>query len=407
VDLTLKDMENYKWEESDKANNTLKFNITPAKAKTPAIPSLNAVTYDPERKLADIELPEGWNWTNGETVPTVPKEEYKAEISVDDVNYDYTGVEGYDEEAHTVTRAVPLTVEKAQVTAPEIASKWYNGKRQTASVPKNKLYTVIKNDGGTEVGTYDVLLILSDSQNYRWPGTASAFKPLKFKIKPLAPGAPEDLVDRVIGNSSSEGSVTGSKFAPLKLKSTKQGKNNIVLTWNKNKKAVKYVVYGSPCNSKGKKYKPVRFATAKGSRFNVKKIGSKKLKKGTYYKFMVAAFDKNNKVISISKVVHAVTKGGKYGNHKKVIVKAKVGKKIRTVSKVSIRKGKSLKLKVILKRVYKNKKVSKHVKVRYESGNAKIATVKRGRIKAKAKGKCTVYVYAQNGVYKAIKVTVK
>lgn len=46
--------------------------------------------------------------------------------------------------------------------------------------------------------------------------------------------------------------------------------------------------------------------------------------------------------------------------------------------------------------------------IRYESSNKEIATVdSKGKIKAKAKGTCYIYVYAQNGVYKKIRVTVK
>jgi uncharacterized protein YjdB len=32
---------------------------------------------------------------------------------------------------------------------------------------------------------------------------------------------------------------------------------------------------------------------------------------------------------------------------------------------------------------------------------------KNGKIKGKKKGKATIYVYAQNGLYKTVKVTVK
>lgn len=47
-------------------------------------------------------------------------------------------------------------------------------------------------------------------------------------------------------------------------------------------------------------------------------------------------------------------------------------------------------------------------KFRYESTNAKVASVnKKGKIKAVGKGKCSIYVYAQNGIYKRIKITVK
>ncbi len=52
--------------------------------------------------------------------------------------------------------------------------------------------------------------------------------------------------------------------------------------------------------------------------------------------------------------------------------------------------------------------MKKHVAVRYESTNTKIATVsKAGVVKAKAKGTCYFNAYAQNGVAKKIKVTVK
>lgn len=72
---------------------------------------------------------------------------------------------------------------------------------------------------------------------------------------------------------------------------------------------------------------------------------------------------------------------------------------------MTLKKGKSKKLKVTLK----NKgKLSKHRKVSFESANSKIATVsKSGKIKGKKKGKTTIYVYAQNGVYTKVSVTVK
>ena len=46
--------------------------------------------------------------------------------------------------------------------------------------------------------------------------------------------------------------------------------------------------------------------------------------------------------------------------------------------------------------------------MRYESSNAKIAMVSsKGVIKGIKKGTCYVYAYAQNGMAKKIKVTVK
>ena len=45
---------------------------------------------------------------------------------------------------------------------------------------------------------------------------------------------------------------------------------------------------------------------------------------------------------------------------------------------------------------------------RYYTTNSKVATVsKAGVIKAKGKGTCSIYVLANNGVYKKVKVKVK
>ena len=73
---------------------------------------------------------------------------------------------------------------------------------------------------------------------------------------------------------------------------------------------------------------------------------------------------------------------------------------------VSLKVGKKFTLKVTEKK--KDKKIERHRKAAFESSNTKIATVSsKGVIKAKKKGSCYIYAYAQNGVYKKIKVTVK
>ncbi len=131
---------------------------------------------------------------------------------------------------------------------------------------------------------------------------------------------------------------------------------------------------------------------------NQKKI---KVKKGTYYKFMVVALDRNNKVLSTSKIIHVATKGGKVGNDKKVTTKAKK-------NKVTLKKGKTFKLRAKAVPQSKKLKVKRHRKVSYESSNPKVAKVTaKGVIKARSKGTCYVYAYAQNGVMAKVKVTVK
>lgn len=93
------------------------------------------------------------------------------------------------------------------------------------------------------------------------------------------------------------------------------------------------------------------------------------------------------------------TNGGRYGNAKEVRVN-------KNKTTVTLKKGKTYSLKA--KEVKKSKKIKKHRVVSYESGNTKVATVsKKGVITAKGKGSCTIYAYAQNGIYKKIKVRVK
>ena len=215
-------------------------------------------------------------------------------------------------------------------------------------------------------------------------------------------GASAAAAEKAITSMKSDTDPKGSVFNKLRLKSTKQTKSSITLKWKKNSKAVKYVVYGNKCG----KAKPKRLKTVKGSKSvtaEITKIAGKKLKKGTYYKFIVVALDKNNKVVSTSKLIHVATKGGKAGNYKSVTVK----KSVLTKAK-KLKKGKTLKLNA--KAVAQSKKlpVKKHVAVRYESTNNKIATVnKSGKVTAKKKGSCYIYAYTQNGFFKKIKMIVK
>ena len=147
-----------------------------------------------------------------------------------------------------------------------------------------------------------------------------------------------------------------------------------------------------------------KLGTYTGTGVTLGRINGQKVKKGTYYKFILVALDKNNKVVSTSRPIHVATKGGKVTNPKKVTVKS--GKK--TVSSVSVKAGQTVKLKSKVKKASGSKKLKKHRPVKYESSNPKIAGVSdQGVIAGRAKGTCYVYAYAQNGVCKRIKVTVQ
>jgi len=216
----------------------------------------------------------------------------------------------------------------------------------------------------------------------------------------IGEGASAAVAEKAIMTMNNDNDLPGAVYSKLRLRSPKQTKKSISLKWTKVNKASKYVIYGNKC---GNSNKPQKLTTVNGNTKTFKKVKGKKLKKGTYYKFIIVALDKNNKVVSTSKIIHVATKGGKVGNHKSVTVKKSVISKAK-----KLKKGKSLKLSGKAVPQSLKLKVKKHVEVRYESTNKKIATVsKNGVVKAKKKGSCYVYAYAQNGVYKKIKVVVR
>ena len=210
---------------------------------------------------------------------------------------------------------------------------------------------------------------------------------------PYGQGASEAAVNKAITGRSDHADPEGTVYNALRARSTKQSKKYIKIKWNAVSGASRYLVYGANCSSA---YPYEKLGEVSGRSFK-----ASGLKKGTYHKFIVVALDGDGYVISTSKVVHAATKGGKAGNLKKV-----------TVNKKTVRKAKKLKaggsLKLKAKQVKQGKKVKKHRALRYETTNPAVATVSaKGRITATGTGTCYIYAYAQNGVYKKIKVKVR
>ena len=208
---------------------------------------------------------------------------------------------------------------------------------------------------------------------------------------------PAPTSDSILGNlttleGKTEGlkekdDLKGSTFHILQLKAKKVGKTSIKLGWKKVPGAAGYVVYGAGCGSK-----LIKLGDVTGTAFT-----HTGLKKGTYYRYFVAAYDANGSILAISKNAHIATGGGKKGNTKSVGLNKK---------KVTLKKKQKFQLKPKLNNG--NKKVSTHRKVAYESDKPKVATVtSSGRIKAVGKGSCTIYVYAQNGVFAKCRVKVR
>lgn len=183
-------------------------------------------------------------------------------------------------------------------------------------------------------------------------------------------------------------------YGLLSGRATKTTKASITLKWNKVSGADGYIIYGNKCGTRNK-YKKIKTLST-----NKKSFTQKKLTKGTFYKYMVVAYktiDGKRVTIGVSKTIHAVTAGGKYGNAKSVNTNK---------TKYNVDKGKTVTMKASAVKAAKTLKT--HRKIAFESTNPEIATVNsKGKVKGKKKGSCYIYVYAQNGVYKKVKVTVK
>lgn len=183
----------------------------------------------------------------------------------------------------------------------------------------------------------------------------------------------------------------GSSFYPLMLRA--YGKDQaVLLKWHRIKEADGYILYGSRCGTDMKRIRTI--SSGKTTTCTVKK-----LKEGTYYKYVVVAYqnvDGKKRVTLSSKSAHAVTEGGTYGNPLAMSCNPSV---------VNLKKGKAKTLKPSYK---ETKPIKIHVsKFRFHSDNPKIATVSaKGKVKGKATGSCTIYVYAQNGFYKKVRVKV-
>ena len=192
-------------------------------------------------------------------------------------------------------------------------------------------------------------------------------------------------------------------FGRLKVRSVNQTKTSITLEWSKLDGVDGYLVYGNRCNTSTKTYKYKKLATITNGRTWT----HKNLKKGTFYKYIVKAYkivDGKKVVTDTSASIHVITQGGKYGIARSVSV-TKIGNK-KNVSKITLKKGKTAQ--ITAKEIKKDKKIRHHRKLCYESCNTAVATVTpEGLIQAVGKGTCTIWVYAQNGVYAALTVTVK
>lgn len=182
--------------------------------------------------------------------------------------------------------------------------------------------------------------------------------------------------------------------------------NALALKWPKIAGAGGYDIFAAESGKKRNKKSMVK--TVKNGKTSVsitKTIGKKISAKKVYYvKIQAWKYVGGKKAyIGSSRIYYIVGKKNKrYTNAKKL----KLAKK-----KYAMKKGRSVRIKVTIVKQSKKKKLlpkSYGPALQYRTGNVKIATVtQKGRIKARKKGNCYIYVTALNGVGTKIKVTVK
>ncbi|WP_304428115.1 leucine-rich repeat domain-containing protein, partial [uncultured Clostridium sp.] len=110
------------------------FEIKKAVATEIVLPNNLSAVQDTE--LKKVILPEGWTWVNSNEKVTVNNKEYKARLTVDDKNYDYSKVDGYNSKGHYVERTLTVSVSQGKNEWSVIPSikGWTYGESENAPV---------------------------------------------------------------------------------------------------------------------------------------------------------------------------------------------------------------------------------------------------------------------------------
>lgn len=391
---------------TDKAGNTTTIDNVTVNKEVPSVTeptvSQETLTYDgTEQTLitagqtigGKLEYSlDGENWSS--ELPTAKN------AGTYDVRYRVAGDTDYqdvEEKTLTVTiapKVIGITWSNTQFT--------YNGHTQqptatATGVLQGENCEITVKGGQKAVGKYIATAAEVSNSNYVLPETGIT---TEFEIKAQKKPQNNNTAPEVNANRNKN---TLSLNAGLKVS---QIGNKINISWGKVQGAKGYDVYVQYCGKSFNAKSLNQVKSGNKTKITVKKVNGKKLNLKKNYKIYVVAYNYQGKkkvVLAKSIVAHIV--GRK--NTKETNVKAiRLNK-----SKFTLKTGRTaiIKGKTILVNAKKKPLSDKHAKTfRYASSNKKIATVsKNGKIKAVAKGKCTIYVYARNGYTKKVQVTVK
>ena len=239
----------------------------------------------------------------------------------------------------------------------------------------------VKRKAGEKVGIYPITVSQASGSN---PNYRITFRKGIFTIE-----------------QADQSKLSGKDVYRLKLPvffaTGKAQKNSIVVSWRKYPGAAGYDVFWCYCDG-SINYK--KAGTVKNGKLS---MTHKNLKSNREYKYFVVAYKmvKGRKIyIAKSNEVHVAMKKARTTNAFSIKVN-------RTT--VILKPGKTFRLKCQLTSENRKKKLLSHPSsYRYYTTDSKVATVSQnGVIRAKAKGSCSIYILASNGVYKRVTVKVK
>lgn len=328
-----------------------------------------------------------------EVEQTDEHKDHKDDVGYADFNWYTTNSES------PLERNVPYTVVENGLLGYTIKYNTNGGSEVTEAVHQKKLPDVLPTTSKAEyefAGWYtDEALTKAAVPGKALTGNTILYA--KWTVKQSTPSDPEPSKPVVKAKRTKvNDQALSSKFSITTGKTIK-------VTWGKVAKADGYEVYMAYCK-KGKYTVVKSVKAAKTLSVTINKLNKKTVNQKDNVKCYVVAYKKvDGKKVTIGKSItgHAV---GKKNTTVTDVKKIQIKK-----SAYSLKKGKTAKIKATI--VKKNNKLplfGHTAKFRYDTSNKKVATVsKDGKITAKEKGTCYVYIYAVNGCAKKVKVTVK
>ena len=275
------------------------------------------------------------------------------------------------------------TLNKAKVVTEKAFADYKAGKESGKSDIANVVAQALKENSLSNVA-YEIISYEKTEPTSATEGKISGI--VSLAIGGCSTQIPFDYVITKVAEPQKPAQITG--------KGAQTTDGQIKISWIKADGADGYRIYASACDGESN-YKLIK--DTKDLTGAIKNLNNKKS-----YKFYVVAYKNvDGKKVRICKsmIYHVVLSDSKYTNVKAI----KVAK-----TSYTLNVGDKQKLNAKSVKQEKNKKLLTHAQeFRYSSSDTTVATVsKTGEITAKQSGSCIIYVVANNGVMKKIKVNV-